>query len=72
MGEKVRLIDSAIETAQEIKTILENLSLIKHDSHEVIREFYVTDSADKFISVGERFLGRTIDYIQKIELDSEV
>jgi len=72
VGEKVRLIDSAIETAQEIKTILENLSLIKHDSHEVIREFYVTDSADKFISVGERFLGRTINYIQQIELDSEV
>ncbi len=72
MGEKVRLIDSAIETAMEIKTILGNFSLLKEDSRNVIREFYVTDSPQRFISVGERFLGRKIDYIQKIELDSEV
>jgi hypothetical protein len=32
----------------------------------------VTDAPDKFIQVGERFLDRTIDYIKKIELESEV
>jgi len=72
MGGKVRLIDSAIETAREIKVILGNFSLLKEDSCNVIRRFYVTDSPQRFISVGERFLGRKIDYIQKIELDSEV
>jgi glutamate racemase len=72
MGEKVRLIDSAIETAREIKAVLGHFSLLKEDSRNVIREFYVTDSPQRFLSVGERFLGRKIDYIQKIELDSEV
>jgi glutamate racemase len=72
MGRSVNLIDSAIETAKEIKIILGNFSLLKEDSRNASREFYVTDSPERFVSVGERFLGRKIKYIEKIELDSEV
>jgi glutamate racemase len=71
MGDGVDLIDSAIETAREIKSILGALSLLNSAGGE-LRRFYVTDSPEKFVQVGERFLGKKIDYIRKIELESEV
>ncbi|MEW6109843.1 MAG: glutamate racemase [Nitrospirota bacterium] len=72
MGENVSLIDSAIETAREVRSTLDSLSLLKPGSGEILREFYVTDSPERFINVGEKFLGRKIDYIKKIELETEV
>jgi glutamate racemase len=72
MGPGVTLIDSAIETAAEIKETLGRLSLLKPASGDAAREFYVTDSPDKFIEIGERFMGRKIEFIRKIELGPEV
>jgi glutamate racemase len=71
LGGGVNLIDSAVETAREIERILGALSLCNPDGGKV-RKFYVTDSPEKFVQVGERFLGKRIDCIRKIELDSEV
>jgi glutamate racemase len=72
MGDDVSLIDSAIETAGEIERILGDLSLLNRAGRDVTREFYVTDSPEKFITVGERFLGEHIQHIRKIELETEV
>jgi len=72
MGESVSLIDSAIETAREIERILGDLSLLNTSGGSIIREFYVTDSPDKFKTIGERFLGEPIEHIKKIELEMEV
>lgn len=72
MGASVHLIDSAIETAREIKKTLSSLLLLKTDAGPAAHEFYVTDSAERFIRVGERFLGERIDYIKKIEIEMEV
>lgn len=72
MGEGVTLIDSAIETAYEIRTILEAQGLMNIPGQLVRHEFYVTDSPQKFLSVGERFLGSTIENIEKIQLELEV
>ena len=70
MGENVKLIDSAIETAREVETILNRLSLL-NTSGGNIREFFVTDSPEKFKTVGETFLGEHINHIKKIELEME-
>lgn len=72
MGENVKLIDSAIETALEIETTLRNLSLLNTSGGAGIREFFVTDSPEKFKTIGERFLGEPIQHIKKIELEMEV
>jgi glutamate racemase len=72
MGPGVTLIDSAIETAAEIKDTLSRLSLLRPALDDTVREFYVTDSPDKFIEIGERFIGRKIEFIRKIELGPEV
>ena len=72
MGNGVRLIDSAIETAREIRNRLVSLSLMNSSSEPVSHKFYVTDSPQKFLSVGERFLGRKIEHIEKTKLEMEV
>jgi glutamate racemase len=66
MGEDIRLIDSAVETSHEIKTILKAINLDSKQKGTLLREFYVTDSPERFIEVGERFLGKKIEHIEKI------
>ena len=72
MGSGVRLIDSAIETARQIRDTLTSLSLLNSNAGTVRHEFYVTDSPEKFLSVGERFLGRKIEHIMMTKLEMEV
>ena len=68
MGEGVRLIDSAVETSYEIKTILEVIGLNRQQASAPLREFYVTDSPERFVKVGENFLGQKIEHIEKVEV----
>lgn len=72
LGENIHLIDSAIETAGEIEAVLEGLSLLNTSEGNGAREFFVTDSPEKFKTVGERFLGEHIKHIEKIKLEMEV
>jgi len=66
MGRGIRLIDSAVETSHEIKTILEAMMIVRQGEERPVREFYVTDSPEKFLKIGERFLGKKIEHIEKI------
>ncbi len=66
MGRGVRLIDSAVETSHEIKKTLEAMKIMRKKKERPVREFYVTDSPEKFLNVGERFLGKKIEHIEKI------
>ncbi len=66
---KIPLIDSAVETAKEVGRILESENLVRVDKGNVSKEFFVTDSPDKFITTGKRFLGHNIENISKIDLD---
>ena len=68
MGKDVRLIDSAVEVAQEIKTTLEITGLKGAKRGKPLREFYVTDSPEKFRRLGEKFLGQKIEHIEKVEV----
>jgi glutamate racemase len=66
MGSAVRLIDSAIEISQEIRVILEDLGMRRDKKSHSFREYYVTDSPERFLKVGENFLGQRIEHIEKI------
>ncbi|MBI4683920.1 MAG: glutamate racemase [Nitrospirae bacterium] len=65
MGDDVSLIDSATETVKEIKKMLSVLKL-ESKSDKIQRQFYVTDSPERFLLIGERFLGQKIEHIEKI------
>ena len=68
LGSGVRLIDSAIETSLEIRITLELLNLKRNEKDPPFREFFVTDSPERFLKVGEKFLGQKIEYIEKVEV----
>jgi glutamate racemase len=64
----VPLIDSAVETAKEVKRVLEEKEMLRQSEEEGSREFFVTDFPEKFSRVGENFLGHEILNISKIDL----
>jgi glutamate racemase len=69
MGEDVTLIDSAVEVAKEIKKILKTVDSKSKHQENPLREFYVTDSPERFVKVGELFLENKIEHIEKISVD---
>lgn len=69
MGEQVRLIDSAEETAKELKNLLKHYGLLRKSSRKSFRRFFVSDVPDRFVEVGERFLGDRISNVERIDLE---
>ncbi len=70
VGEKVWLIDSGKETAKKVKDLLSkkgllNNNLMSKGNHSV---FYVSDFPHKFKEVSQRFLGKELKHIFKVEL----
>jgi glutamate racemase len=55
MGEGVKLIDSAIATAFEVQTVLKDHNLLREGKRAPQRRFFVTDSPERFTSVGKKF-----------------
>jgi glutamate racemase len=65
-GHAVRVIDSANVTAAQVAARLAIESSAQRDP--AVR-FYATDSVTKFRTLGMRFLGRTIDGVELVDLD---
>ncbi|MBI2485819.1 MAG: glutamate racemase [Deltaproteobacteria bacterium] len=68
MGEDITLVDSAEETALEIKGVLEENAISNKNSSIPQREFYLTDVSETFISIAGRFLGEEIQQVEQIDL----
>lgn len=69
MSDKVTLIDSAEETALEVKRLLESKDLVNPSKSEPSHRFYVSDFPEKFIQIGERFLGERIREVKRIDIN---
>jgi len=70
VGEKITLVDSAHETAAEVERVL-----AKHALRSVVDRpgritVYVTDIPYLFKEVGERFLRRPMERVERIDLES--
>jgi len=77
VGADVTLIDSGEATAEEVKQLLEDKNLTNENppKREIARRlcddldhFYVTDAADRFARVAERFLGAKPAKLEAIEV----
>jgi glutamate racemase len=75
VGENVKLIDSGEATADEVKGLLESRGLSSsrtvagdRDLCDDLDHFYVTDAAERFAKVAERFLGTTPSKLEAIEV----
>lgn len=64
----VFLVDSAIETAKVVNDVLSENGMLRSRGHRGEKKFFVTDSTEKFVRVGERFLQSEIKDIKKISL----
>lgn len=63
----IPLVDSAIETAKEVRRVLISDNILQSNRLDRSNEFFVTDSPEKFSRVGERFLGHRIENIRKVK-----
>jgi len=68
MGDQITLVDSAEETASQIKEILVKKDLLNDNGSQSDRKFYLTDVSETFISVAGRFLGEKIDKIEMVDI----
>ena len=69
MGKEVRLIDSAEETAVEVKRALTREGLLRTGKRTPFRRFFVSDVPDRFVEVGERFLKDKIAQVERIDIE---
>lgn len=75
VGENVKLIDSGEATADEVRRLLESKDLAstlavtgERALCDDLDHFYVTDAAERFAKVAERFLGTTPNRLEAIEV----
>ncbi len=66
MGPAVRLVDSAAETARAVTARLEADDLLRPDGPGTT-SFFVTDVPDRFVRIGQRFLGARVESAVRIE-----
>jgi glutamate racemase len=66
MGKGVSLVDSAEEVALEVAALLKRYSLARKTGKGA-HGFFVTDAPERFIKVGQRFLGEKVESAVRIE-----
>jgi glutamate racemase len=77
VGREVSLIDSGEAAAREVESLLESRQLLAPERRGELRErhlcddldhFYVTDAAERFAKVAERFLGTAPSVLEAVEV----
>jgi glutamate racemase len=66
LGAGVRIVDSATATAVEVRDKLRMLRLAKRGA-DGSQSFFVTETPDRFVRVGRRFLGPQVESAVRIE-----
>ena len=67
LGPGVALVDSAEETARDVRALLEARQLLRPGGRGST-SFFVTDVPERFVEVGARFLGRPIPSAEQVDL----
>ena len=68
IGNKINIVDSANAIALAVKKLLAEENLLKVDGKSTYK-FYVSDGPDKFKNIGNKFLGKKILTVKKVEID---
>jgi len=69
-GDKVELIDSGTAASYVVRDYLEGRGLLNKSNSIGLSEFYVSDLPKRFKEIAERFLGRSLEHVHKIDLDT--
>ncbi len=68
MGDKITLIDSAETTAAEVSKVLGEKGLLNGSAAKGRHRFFVTDSPERFLTVGRRFFGEGLEEAENAQL----
>jgi len=77
VGREINLIDSGGATARDVELLLDSSDLTHEDAPALYQErqlcddldhFYVTDAAERFAKVAERFLGSAPSILEAVEI----
>lgn len=68
-GTSVELIDPGTMTAEYAKRTLEELNGLNESRIPARHEYYLSDFPHKFVEIGQRFLGRTMEHVDRITLE---
>ena len=71
IGPAVRIVDSAEETAVEVRQVLREQGLLRPRGRGAA-SFFVTDAVQRFLQVGERFYGASVASAVRVVLRGEV
>jgi glutamate racemase len=72
MGDGVRLVDSAEETARTVAETLGAGDILRPSSEKGTHHFFVTDVPAGFIRVGNRFLGGRLGDVYQVNLEESL
>jgi glutamate racemase len=67
-GAGITLVDSAEATAAALEEDLEHSGLLTGSSAPDVREYFVTDDAERFRAIAKLFLGRPLDHLEPVDL----
>ncbi|MBI4543972.1 MAG: glutamate racemase [Gemmatimonadetes bacterium] len=69
LGPSITLVDSARETAAEVRRTLETRALLRREAAPPLHAFVASDSPARFREVGRRFLGDRIRQVEQVDVD---
>ena len=67
LGTRVKIVDSAIATAAAVREKLAGLKLGRRGASAGAQSFFVTETPDRFVRVGRRFIGPRVESAVRIE-----
>lgn len=69
LGPNVALVDSAHETALEVREVLAAQDALRTEKSAPLHAFFASDSPMRFREVGRRFLGEKVDEVEKVVVE---
>jgi len=69
MGPDVTLVDSARETAREVREVLEQRGMLRADGRPAQYAFIASDAPARFREVGRRFLGDIVQSVERVDVE---
>jgi len=69
IGEEVTIVDSSVETAKEVKRVIEQNGLKRMSAAKPEYQFFVSDDPGSFKKIGSLLLEREIKYVKKVRIE---
>ncbi len=69
LGDSVKLINPAYETAKALKEMLTEKNMLRKNSKSPQRKFFVSDAPEKFRRIGGNILNMEISDVEEIEIE---